>query len=403
MKQLSILLIIFILCTSMTGCLQQGAPEDHAFVLAVGVDKGKQLKYFVTFMIQKGPKDPEGDAAAESTLVGAEGESLFDAMRIIRAALTNIINFTRTSIILFSSDAAREGLMKDFLSFTFDSVKIRRSTYLLVIQGEVRDFMQGMDTGEGISSELLQSGLSNRYGIGGYVPLTNAVSFFESTNAGRMDAIIPLGNIDESIISDERKKESEATGEEPKPKEEDTTVGIERIGGLKSTLMGSAIFDGWVMTGTLNGLDTQYLLIGRGEFHTGSLAIHAPDGNLIECLIHTSGSPKINLSLYPTPVAEVEIGIKCRVMHDSVELLESKWPEMGSDIEKYFEKQMSRIFEGCKSIHSDAFGFGKHAVLQFNSTDAWEEYNWKKQYENMEANFNVTIQFEDSFSSTHLE
>ena len=90
-------------------------------------------------------------------------------------------------------------------------------------------------------------------------------------------------------------------------------------------------------------------------------------------------------------------------MHDSVELLESKWPEMGSDIEKYFEKQMSRIFEGCKSIHSDAFGFGKHAVLQFNSTDAWEEYNWKKQYENMEANFNVTIQFEDSFSSTHLE
>lgn len=167
--------------------------------------------------------------------------------------------------------------------------------------------------------------------------------------------------------------------------------------------MGSAIFDGWVMTGTLNGPDTQYLLIGRGEFHTGSLAIHAPDGNLIECLIHTSGSPKINLSLYPTPVAEVEIGIKCRVMHDSVELLESKWPEMGSDIEKYFEKQMSRIFEGCKSIHSDAFGFGKHAVLQFNSTDAWEEYNWKKQYENMEANFNVTIQFEDSFSSTHLE
>ena len=354
-------------------------------------------------MIQKGPKDPEGDAAAESTLVGAEGESLFDAMRIIRAALTNIINFTRTSIILFSSDAAREGLMKDFLSFTFDSVKIRRSTYLLVIQGEARDFMQGMDTGEGISSELLQSGLINRYGIGGYVPLTNAVSFFESTNAGRMDAIIPLGNIDESIISDERKKESEATGEEPKPKEEDTTVGIERIGGMKSTLMGSAIFDGWVMTGTLNGPDTQYLLIGRGEFHTGSLAIHAPDGNLIECLIHTSGSPKINLSLYPTPVAEVEIGIKCRVMHDSVELLESKWPEMGSDIEKYFEKQMSRIFEGCKSIHSDAFGFGKHAVLQFNSTDAWEEYNWKKQYENMEANFNVTIQFEDSFSSTHLE
>ncbi len=403
MKQLSILLIILILCTSMTGCLQQGAPEDHAFVLAVSVDKGKQLKYFVTFMIQKGPKDPEGDAAAESTFVGAEGESLFDAMRIIRAALSNIINFTRTSIILFSSDAAREGLMKDFLSFTFDSVQIRQSAYLRVIEGEALDFMQGMDTGEGISSELLQSALSNRHGIGGYVPLTNAVFFFESTNAGRMDAIVPLGNIDESIISDERKEEAEATGEEPEPKEEDTTVGIERIGGMKSTLMGSAIFDGWVMTGTLNGPDTQYLLIGRGEFHTGSLAIHAPDGNLIECLIHASGAPKVNISLYPTPVAEVEIGIKCRVMHDSVDLLESKWPEMGSDIENYFERQMSRIFEGCKSIHSDAFGFGRHAVLQFKSTGEWEEYNWKKQYENMEANFNVTIQFEDSFSSTHLE
>ena len=32
-----------------------------------------------------------------------------------------------------------------------------------------------------------------------------------------------------------------------------------------------------------------------------------------------------------------------------------------------------------------------------------QEYNWKKQYENMEANFNVSIKFEDSFSSTHLE
>ncbi len=403
MKQLSILLIILIICTGMTGCLRQGAPEDHAFVLAVGVDKGEQLKYFVTFMIQKGPKDPEGDTAAGSTLVGAEGESLFDAMRIIRAAISNIINYTRTSIILFSSDVAREGLMKDFLSFTFDSVKIRQSAYLLVIEGEARDFMQGMDTGEGISSELLQSALSNRHGIGGYVPLTNAVSFFESTNAGRRDAIVPLGSIDKSIISDERNKEAEASGEEPTPKEEDTTIGIERIGGMKSFLMGSAIFDGWIMTGTLNGPDTQYLLIGRGEFHTGSLAIHAPDGNLVECLIHAAGSPKVSMSLYPTPKAEVDIGIKCRIMHDSMELLESSWPEIGSEVEKYFEKQMSRIFEGCKNIHSDAFGFGNHAVLQFNSVDEWEKYNWKQQYQAMEANFNVTIRFEDSFSSTHLE
>ena len=47
----SIVLIALILC--MSGCFNPRDLDRHAYVLSIGLDKGENKKYYVSFLIQK--------------------------------------------------------------------------------------------------------------------------------------------------------------------------------------------------------------------------------------------------------------------------------------------------------------------------------------------------------------
>ena len=64
---------------------------------------------------------------------------------------------------------------------------------------------------------------------------------------------------------------------------------------------------------------------------------------------------------------------------------------------------MARVFNICRELNSDAFGFGEYASTQFSDIVSWEGYDWKSKYPLMEAEFCVKLELADENVTTRLE
>jgi len=52
---------------------------------------------------------------------------------------------------------------------------------------------------------------------------------------------------------------------------------------------------------------------------------------------------------------------------------------------------------------SDAMGFGRYAVMEFDGSAAWEAYDWQGSYPGLEVEFRVALDLADENIAMRLE
>lgn len=391
-------IIVLISCIAsilpLCSCLNPVSLEEYGYVVTVGIGKGKKERFEFIFELQRESSGDESESKGGAKLLGGEGKTIFDVINMLSENNAQRLNFTRTHFFVFSESVAREGLIEDFFTSSFDALKIRQSAMLLVTSCSIRDFFGGLSAENIANIAKLQQSVINDYKDLGLIGLSNASELLEATYGGAYDVITPIGSFDGKIITDTKQSESSSKGENPLSDASDDAT---RIGGMQSIISGSAIFDGWRMTGRLGAYDTQLLNLGNGKFKSGSIDYKLSDGGIISFKLRLINR-RVEFTLdngKGHPKAEMYLDIDILPEHNMEAFSAEKWENgLKLDLENHLKNELQRVFDYCQKRNSDAMGFGRYAVMEFNDTAAWEKYDWKSKYESLEAEFDVTLTLE---------
>lgn len=393
------------------GCLNGKSVEDFGYVLAIGIDHGEKLKYSVTFLMQGSTaSSDQSSQLGKMVLVSAEGPDMMTALNTAELGTPNQFNFSRMNLIAIARDIASEGLLEEFLSFSITELQIRLSSSMIVTTNRASEFFEGLQYADELNySKLVESLIGFRFDMGA----TTAASlsqFFTTVRSQRSDAVLSLGSTDNSIISADRNDEAEKQGVKPEPDQEDTTGGIERVGGMKSYVEGAAIFDGYKMVGVLSKAEVQLLLLAGGELSGSLVSFSREDGGFYSVRLDNSQSTNVQVSLYPTPLVKYTVHASGRLEEetDIEELLDERGNldlthEIEHTVKEYLEDGLYKLFYHCRDLNSDAFKLGRHVAAKFNSVRDWESYNFKKHFGEFTVFFEVDLDLEDVFIASYRE
>ena len=149
------------------------------------------------------------------------------------------------------------------------------------------------------------------------------------------------------------------------------------------------------MVGELNGDESRALLMLRGEFSTGSIAMADPKDKELRITIDTKAQkkPEIKVNfLEGKPVVNVKIflegdiqNLQSTAEYESTELK----PVLEEAFKVYIKGILDKTIDKCKTLNVDVFGFGEKAVMHFLTIQEWEEYNWLGRFKDAEVNTEV--------------
>lgn len=165
---------------------------------------------------------------------------------------------------------------------------------------------------------------------------------------------------------------------------------------MQSEIMGLAVFDGTKMVGELDGDETKYYLMLRGDFNNSYVTIPDPlkKDKFLILNIRQSRKPVKrvqmegeNPKIYAKAILEADIlSIQSGRNYDSAQNMEF----IEKSVEDFLKKGMTSFLERTsKEFKSDICGFGKSIKGTFLTWKEWEDFNWLRKYEN--STFDVEV------------
>lgn len=387
-KRICVFIITAVIMLVGTACLDPVQPESYAYVFAIGVDKGEHQRYKYSFMVQKVGQKSDSGAMGSSEIISAEGDTVFEAINIIHGVMSGEVNFMRTSVVVFSETVAKAGGAEEFSKISFNSLRMRQSVKLLAAKGTALDFMKNLESEYRQNLTRIQVDLvmNNRMGI---LPITSFSIMTEDVNGGRSDPVLTLCAV--------------AEGAQEGKEDAKNTSGTLRTGGTDSYVMGSALFDGWYMKGSINENDTMYLLMAKGQFENGYFTYETSEKKIASLLLEKKADVKTKVDMKNRTV-KISVPLYCTVELDETSLVRDEWEKKyRREVEEKIKLQLDRIAQICRELNCDAIGIGDAVSMQFYSSKEWEKYEWKKQYPNFRTEFTVSVELKDKNIMAHMD
>jgi len=397
-----IILIIVMLLLSACGCLRPASLEDCGYVITVGVDGGVSKKYYITLMLQRENSGQSSDGEGGAILLAAEGDDIFEAVSEMESNAPYILNFSRTGFIVFGYEAAKSGLMKELLDVSLDTLRIRASSIVLIAKSEAMELIGGMSANDDANVSKLQTAVLNDRERTGVVAVMSVSRYYEAVHEGRFDFCTALAEYNGEIITDMGQKKSESEGENPLEK---ARIG-DRIGGLKASVCGTALFNGAVFSGELDRLETLYLNMATDEFVEATTVRLLPDGSTCTVVLEHKRTKIRAADILPEGDAAFKITVElyaaAHAEQGSADVAETeRW--LKEDLAAEIAQGIACTFKKCVDASCDAFRLGTILSKRFRSTDEWEAYNWKEHYKNSKVEFEVIIHPSDRNSAEGLQ
>ncbi|MBR5949396.1 MAG: hypothetical protein IKZ82_12240 [Clostridia bacterium] len=394
---------IVILCTMLSSlsllssaCLRPVSVERCGYVVAIGMDGGKEKAYEITLELQRESAGEAQDGGG-SIILSCEARDLFEAVSELSSNTAYDLNFTRTHLFIVGEKLARECRLDDMLNMSFDVLRIRKSALMVVARCPVRDYIGGLASNKSANIAKMQDALISNVETTGETAAINLSLFIESLNGGRFDAVMPMGDYDDGIITDMKQRDSAQKGENPISGAEKGA----RIGGMQGLTRGCALFDGGKMCGELSPAETQLMNLVRGDYKRGTIAYPLENGETASLLVFPN-KRKISVDLGgDAPRAKVELRLNVTIERDPTRNIGENWETKEREkLESFFEAKLGKVFEKCRELNSDAMGFGRYASMNFRSTADWEAFSWKSEYGSLGAEFTVEVNLDDEYLVT---
>lgn len=401
-----VLLITFVYI--LTGCTTDSKNiDDQAYAIMVGIDKGvdNKIRLTVQFPTYKGGgngsslgggggnSDEKEHGLVDGTVVASiECATVLEGINLLNTSTSRHISLVHCKAIIFSEQLAQDGInfyLSDFARFR----ETRRIANIGVCRGKAEEYIMENKTliGDNIfkSIELSFSQSKNS----GLFPMMGFTNFYKSTISPYSQAYsiyMGINNFKNLQNSDKEKNPPLKTHENYYPGD------VPKKGNLKQEMIGTAIFNGDKLAGTLNAEETRYFLMVVNEFRHGILTIEDKrhPGMAIPFDLRPGRKPDIKVSFdKSTPIIDVNlnieadiVGIQSGMHYESTDRIKELSDLLKDTIEVGASKTIKRV---QKQMGTDIFGFGYYAASKFITINDLEKYNWLSHF--IDAKINVSV------------
>ncbi|SNS96873.1 spore germination protein KC [Anaerovirgula multivorans] len=394
-KRVELVLIILILCGLITGCYDRKELDDMAYVVGIGLDKGEANFLRITLQVAVPMQIAEGGDPEDTYFIETiEAPNLYEGLNIFNAFLSKQVNLSHVKVIVFSKALAKEGLQV-YMNEIMEGREFRPSVHMVVARDSAEEYLKEiqpmLDTNPAKYHELIHKS----YLYTGFSADTRLHNFYIETNSEYIEAVVPLSGVKQNNNNnDSEEPTSEENLEAEEPSEEEAEVDGE--------LIGLAVFKGTKMVGELNGEETTYHLITKGDLGHSYLSIPDPlaKDKLILLKISQDRKPEYQLLLYNNkPVVNINVileahlfAVESNVPYDNIKNLEV----LEKEAEDYVKREILKYLHHTREMEVDINGFGGMLKKNFTTWMEWEKFNWLEKYKESDFDVDVTVKVKSS-------
>jgi len=387
MKKAFSILILVVLALSMGGCYDYSEVDEKAWILALGLDKGRQNKLTVTFVIAI-PKNVAGGGGGEPAAGGGgggtyftvsmESPTLLSALELVDAMVDRRADLSHTAWLVFSRELAEESI-KEYYGPLARFHQFRRSSHLIICEGRAEDFLeQGkpiLEDNVGKYYELLSRGWRHT----GFVPFDTFHNFYMKSNEVGVQPVATLAAL--------KREEPVHQDNTAKPKGQYQAGQIPRRGGGEIEVMGGAVFNKGRMVGTLN---SDQVGVQKLFFNTLKRTImDVPDpkhpGSYVVVDVKPRSRPQVDIEIGEDGLPEISVQVSLEGSIMSIQSGENyetpeRLPILEQAVEKGYLEQINQTIAKSQALESDYLGFALQAKKLFRTYPQWVDYNWDEKY-----------------------
>lgn len=412
MRKAIAILMLVILTLTLTSCYDANEIDDMLHVVAVGIDKGISDKWRLTLefstMSGGGSGSSQSSGGSESqgeyTYVTIDAPSFFTGIDMLNTALPRKLTFIHAQIIVLSEELAKSGLIGEYIAPINRFREMRRSAHVFVVKGKASEFLKENKPFIGNMVSKNFQILINESDDTGFFPHITLEHFYAGLKSSYNQPIVTLAAINGF---DAFKKEGEPWGTEFNTGGNYTAGALPRAGENKIELFGTALFDGDKMVGELNGDETRYMLMARGEFERGFFTMQDPQKPELIIPLDVKGptEPEVRVTFDKAkPIIYLKVHLNADLLAVQSRINYEK-PELKELLESAFQQivkgGIEKVIRKCQGLNVDVFMFGDNAKKNFLTISDLENYNWNSHFKDAEVK--VEVEFSIRRTGTQID
>ncbi len=394
-------LFLLLIALLLTSCWDAFDPDEMLHVWAIGVDRGLADKWRLTLLFSSleeltgGGEDAgvsrQERSSKEDTIV-IDAPSFFTGIDMLNSAIPRRLSFTHAQTIIFSEELAASGLVDNYIMPIIRFRQIRKSARVLVVKGAAQDFLEGVApfAGSSVSEDLQFLGRESKNT--GLSPVVTLNHFYTALNSPYYQPIATLAALNDFKSLP---KEGEPWGTQFQTGGQYLAGALPRAGEGKVEFFGTALFRDGEMVGELNGDQTRFLLMVRGEFRRGFFTMEDPKQPdlIIPLDVRALREPRIRVELQGNKaLIDVAVRLDLDLLAVQSKLHYEQQPLKGLLEEKFqtiVKTGIEDVIRNCQSLNVDVFMFGNHTTKDFLTVPAAENFNWNERFQNAEITVEV--------------
>ena len=429
-----------------SGCYSGQEPNEIAYVVGLGIDKGTEMEYNITIQFAK-PTQISGGASQEGGKGGdiienitVEAPTIYSAIDIANQVISKDFSLSHTKIIVFSEEVAKEGI-EPVLETLIRNEEIRPDAYIVVSVVGAKNYLNEVnpviEVNPAIYYQLLFEGNKNSS-----IVKSIAETFYFSKDGSLSNNVLPLTGV---IKSEDKSSDSgnsgsseggqggseEGSGQEsgsgsqqtPSPESGDTMtdpiiqnnipqntdafeykmksykageVSISEAN--KGEVSGMGIFKNNKLIAYAGSTECKLYNLLKGEFENGYLSFYSEENGETPVTVHVQQTKK--------PKIEVDISqdvpkVKCSLyLQGSIGNLNDKYhneeniDKLKQNIEISIKDAVNDfLYKTSREYDSDIVGIGEKVRYKFLTYWDLQDYNWEEQYSKCEFETEVEFKF----------
>lgn len=393
--------IISILIFSLSGCYSVQSIDDLAYVVALGIDLGKnnnlELTVQLTFPNSADSSSSSGEAAP-TIINSVECSSINSGISLLNSYVSKEINLSHCKVLIFSEAIASRGIGSEIYTLS-NQVEIRPDCNVIISKSSAKQYITNSKPElENLVVKYYElTPYSNEYT--GHITNATMSNFFNALSANYGDPVAILGNgnklsITPSNVTVNPEQEFNiVAGENP-------LVEYER----KSENLGLAVFKQAKLVGELTAFENLLHLILTNQFESSVISIDNPykENSAIDIALYFHKNTKISAKLVNgSPYVKSTIYLNARLL--SVDKIsESLTPEKIEELELLINSYLENAFldyqyKTAKVFEADIDNVGKNLIKNFKNDNEWNNYNWPSNYKNTFFDVDVKTNIKSSF------
>ena len=393
--------ILSILIFSLSGCYSVQSIDDLAYVVALGIDLGKnnnlELTVQLTFPNSADSSSSSGEAAP-TIINSVECSSINSGISLLNSYVSKEINLSHCKVLIFSEAIASRGIESEIYTLS-NQVEIRPDCNIIISKSSAKQYITNSKPElENLVVKYYElTPYSNEYT--GHITNATISNFFNALSANYGDPVAILGNGNKlsttpsNAYIDPEQEFNIVAGENP-------LVEYER----KSENLGLAVFKQSKLVGELTAFENLLHLILTNQFESSVISIENPykENSAIDIALYFHKNTKINAKLVNgSPYVKSTIYLNARLL--SVDKIsESLTPEKIEELELLINSYLENAFldyqyKTAKVFEADIDNVGKNLIKNFKNDNEWNNYNWPSNYKNTFFDVDVKTNIKSSF------